>query len=732
MFRTFFRIFTILAFIFIFILAYLSFFGFKTDRFNEFIKTQIIKEDERLNIDIKNIFIKLNIKETSLSLNSKDIDIFILKEKQKIANVDILIDALSLITGENKIKKIIINSDRNEISNLLNFIRIYKINIPVLYLQNSVKRGQIIYNATINLKNNNFDQIELKGKINNTELNILDKQKYENISLDFNFKNNNLKISNLKFKYKNLNFSSKKIETIIGDKIISFKGDLKNLFNSALLSNLLSRDIKKYIDEEVLLSANSIFEFEINKKFKIKKYKFKSKVRFQDLIINLKNINAKKYLKGFDKKLLLSEGFLDFNINSKKQISIKFNSNYILNKKQKPKEISINYSMDGSNELYDLNIDLIENEINFNQINFNKKKGEEFNLNLILTKKKNLYRIKKLELFNSKNKFKINNFKLSKNFKIIDFDSLNANYFNINGFNNYISITKKKNKIKITSPSFDISSDIEKSLKDTKDANIFKIFENFNSQISLNIKLARLDDNYYFNNFNGIVEIKNSKINNVNLSAKFKRGGIFNYTKDKLDGSKVTIVYSDHAKPFVKKFDFIKGFEDGKLDYTSTQFKNNTEKSELRIYDFKLKDMPVLTKLLSLASLQGIADLATGEGIRFNEFEMFFENSKNLIKINEIYALGPAISILMEGYVEKNKLVSLRGTLVPATTINKNIAKIPLLGELLVGDKSGEGVFGVSFKIKGPPDKLETKVNPIKTLTPRFITRTLDKLKKSN
>ena len=44
----------------------------------------------------------------------------------------------------------------------------------------------------------------------------------------------------------------------------------------------------------------------------------------------------------------------------------------------------------------------------------------------------------------------------------------------------------------------------------------------------------------------------------------------------------------------------------------------------------------------------------------------------------------------------------------------------------------GEGVFGVSFKIKGPPDDLDTRVNPIKTLTPRFITRTLDKIKKSN
>ena len=111
---------------------------------------------------------------------------------------------------------------------------------------------------------------------------------------------------------------------------------------------------------------------------------------------------------------------------------------------------------------------------------------------------------------------------------------------------------------------------------------------------------------------------------------------------------------------------------------------------------------------------------------------MFYDSSKNLITINEIYALGPAISILMEGYVEKNKLVSLRGTLVPATTVNKTIAKIPLLGSILVGDKSGEGVFGVSFKIKGPPNDLDTRVNPIKSLTPRFITRTLEKIKNAN
>ena len=110
---------------------------------------------------------------------------------------------------------------------------------------------------------------------------------------------------------------------------------------------------------------------------------------------------------------------------------------------------------------------------------------------------------------------------------------------------------------------------------------------------------------------------------------------------------------------------------------------------------------------------------------------MTFSNVKNLIKIEELYAIGPAISILMDGYIEKDKLISLRGTLVPATTINRTISSIPLIGNILVGKKAGEGVFGVSFKIKGPPKKLKTTVNPVKTLTPRFITRTLEKLKKN-
>ena len=166
------------------------------------------------------------------------------------------------------------------------------------------------------------------------------------------------------------------------------------------------------------------------------------------------------------------------------------------------------------------------------------------------------------------------------------------------------------------------------------------------------------------------------------------------------------------------------------MDFFSSK-KDGISNSKLIIDNFKVREIPALAKLLALASLQGIADLLTGEGIRFTDFEMKFTNENKLMEIEELYAIGPAISVLMSGYIQEDELISLRGTLVPATTINRSIASIPLIGDLLIGKKVGEGVFGVSFKIKGPPKELETTVNPIKTLTPRFITRTLEKIKKN-
>ena len=136
-----------------------------------------------------------------------------------------------------------------------------------------------------------------------------------------------------------------------------------------------------------------------------------------------------------------------------------------------------------------------------------------------------------------------------------------------------------------------------------------------------------------------------------------------------------------------------------------------------------------MVKLLSLADLGGLADLAKGDGITFESLDITMEKSDEKLQINEILALGPSISVLMEGYQDVN-VTSLRGTLIPAKTLNRMISKIPLIGDIVIPKEVGEGLFGISFKIKGPPGKTKTTINPIRTITPRFIQKIIDRNKK--
>ena len=334
--------------------------------------------------------------------------------------------------------------------------------------------------------------------------------------------------------------------------------------------------------------------------------------------------------------------------------------------------------------------------------------------------------LKSIRLDENENTIEGKNIKFSSKFKIKDIRNINVNYLDIQDQRNIFNIKKINSRYVLEGSSFNGDSLLKNILVGDQNKDYFD--EDF--ELILKIENFRLDSEYNLKNLFGNLKFKKQKLFEGNLEGDFPKQKKMKFTAKTNDNKTITTLFLDLAEPIVKKYKFIKGFDDGVLDFYSIK-DGDVSYSTLKIYDFKLKELPTLTKLLTLASLQGIADILSGEGIRFDEFEMKFENKKKLMNINEIYAIGPAISVLMNGYIEKDKLISLRGTLVPATTINKAIGTIPVLGKILVGSKTGEGVFGVSFKIKGPPKNLETSVNPIKTLTPRFITRTLEKIKKN-
>ena len=189
-------------------------------------------------------------------------------------------------------------------------------------------------------------------------------------------------------------------------------------------------------------------------------------------------------------------------------------------------------------------------------------------------------------------------------------------------------------------------------------------------------------------------------------------------------------MYSDLPQAVLGDYKFFEGIREGKLLFNSIS-DNAGSVSKLTIENFKVTQAPTFATLLTLADLGGFADLVAGQGMSFDILEINFRDNDNLTTIEEILALGKSLSLQMDGYVEKKTgLVSLNGALVPAKTLNNLVSKIPIVGNILIGDKVGEGVFGVSFKIKGLPGQIKTIVNPVKTVTPRFIIRALEKRKK--
>jgi len=560
----------------------------------------------------------------------------------------------------------------------------------------------------------------------------------------------NINISNIEFS--NTNFNSENKFSFLIDK----KFKVKNL---AIDSNIQVNES----DYKIPIILNKFFNIK-NNTVKIKEHNIKSNYKNNNLVINgsgkikvNKNFDYLEYsvdLKDEDivlkSKLILSE----FKLNSQeylKDFIPELNENIIL----KDQKIKINFDnrklqvkgegkVKFENYFEDIkfNVSKIENKFNFNsqidlketllKIDFldfknNNKLKTQIKISGNYNTEDSLH-LKDLSIINKDNKLIIRNIFLDQENLIEKIDEANLEFFDSQDKKNKVLLKKiNDNEYQINGLVFNADKLID-NLLDNKKNNNSKLFKS-DFKLTLNIKEVYLDSKNIINNLIGKLNIKNNEIHTSDISGDFDNQNNFKFTVNTNNiGEKITTLYSSRAKPIVSRYKFVKGYEEGYLDFYSSK-KNKISKSQLKIYDFKLQELPTLTKLLTLSSLQGIADTLSGEGIRFNEFEMNFTNKDNLITIEEIYAIGPAISILMSGYIEENKLISLRGTLVPATTINKFIGSIPLLGKILVGDKTGEGVFGVSFKIKGPPKKLETTVNPIKTLTPRFITRTLEKIK---
>jgi hypothetical protein len=722
------RLFISLTLIIALIVIYLSIIGVKTDKFNNQITSKVREINSNLDLKLNQVNIKLNPLSFTVDLKTLGTDLSYQDNIIQLENLKSQISLKSIFKNEFAISELAISTKSIALKDLIILVKEVK-NYQQLFIANEIiDNGYIVadlkfeFNEVGNIKNNFI----IKGLVNNAELTLSNK-KVTKLNFIFQANNKELNLEDLTFLLNNKSLNIPKLNAEKNDDNFLVTGIVKNKD-----LNFEKNDIKKFFDNKLInknlnnlsFNSESNFKFNIDNKLKIKNLDIQASVNVNKLDID-NFIGDNSILPNIKKNLVFENQQIKINYN-KSKIEITGSGNIFI---QNNLDI-INYQVTNiqDNYLFNLDFEIEDNPLILNFINFEKDVESSLSLKLKGALKKDKLKFDHIILTEDKNIISIENLQLSKDFKIDELETINLNFEDKSKLKNELKLKKDKNVYVISGASFNADHLITELLKSNED-NKRKFFSK-NFELKINIEKVYLDANNKIDNLKGKIILSNNEVVNLNLESDFSNNKKIIFTIRDNNGEKITTLFSDEAKPLVDRYKFIKGFTEGKLDFYSSK-KNNESKSNLKIYDFKLKELPALTKILSLASLQGIADLLSGEGIRFSEFEMNFDNKADLMTINEIYAIGPAISILMEGYVEKNNLVSLRGTLVPATTINKTISSIPLIGNILVGQKVGEGVFGVSFKIKGPPKDLETTVNPIKTLTPRFITRTLEKIKKN-
>lgn len=181
---------------------------------------------------------------------------------------------------------------------------------------------------------------------------------------------------------------------------------------------------------------------------------------------------------------------------------------------------------------------------------------------------------------------------------------------------------------------------------------------------------------------------------------------------------------SKDAGGTLRGLDLFETFRGGTLEM-SGQFVGTPPESyllsDMSIKDFRIVNAPILAQLLSLASLTGLPEALSGEGIAFTNADAKLMFKDGNITVQDFKAFGSTLGITAKGLINREaEQIDLAGTFAPAYTLNKILGNIPFLGQILTGG-GREDVFAARYTVKGTPDDPQVAVNPLSALTPGIL-----------
>ena len=702
------------------VIILLSTIGIETKKFNNLISEKA-SETKNINLELDTIKFKLNPRELSLFLETQNPKIIYRSVSVPVKNIKVYFDFLSFLKSNPKIKKTSLFLEELDVTQINRLSAMIKPSNFKSLLNNKIKEGKLISEIEIFLTDEGeLENFIAKGSVKGLKIELFNDLIFEKANLGFFADKNDILIKNILGDLGSIKISEGDIKLNLenGTKLNSnfnSKFNIKEEFynkHTSLLKKYKNLENIKYFKA----NFNNSLSINLDSTYKLINYNYGISGKLEEAKLELKKPIKNIFLKDEIKEIYLKNSNIK-SVFKPEDININGVGKYSFNNLDFFKiSIDNNLSKDFLNVI--LNFDF-DKSLKLDLINYKKKQNSIANIFLNFKKRQDVIDVKQLNFKEEKNSIKLNNVLIKKNklisFKRVEVDTPNNNF-----------IIKNDKQINIKGAKFD-ARNLPKFLNSDSSENIF---EKISKEIVIDFKNIKVPMSEKLQNFKLIGEIKEGKFTKISSKGDYGGNNFLDISmkKDKNTKKKYLEIYSDLTRPLLTEYIFFNGLSGGKLLFTSI-IDESKSNSKLKIENFKVVNAPGVIKLLSLADLGGLVDLAEGEGLSFDVLEIDMEKNKDFLKLNEILALGPSMSVLMDGYQDENGLTSLRGTLVPAKTLNKIISKIPVIGNIVIPKEVGEGLFGISFKMKGPKGNIKTTINPIRTLTPRFIQRIIDRNK---
>ena len=212
----------------------------------------------------------------------------------------------------------------------------------------------------------------------------------------------------------------------------------------------------------------------------------------------------------------------------------------------------------------------------------------------------------------------------------------------------------------------------------------------------------------------------------VLLDSKINGGPVLNVNlAPDSGGNRILVMKAENAGDTLRFFDLFEKMQGGRLElkgrYDDAAL-TRPLRGKLKVTDYRVRNAPLMTRVLSIMALTGIVDAMTGQGLSFAELDVPFTYTDGEVQIEEAKATGTSIGFTASGTIYTHAdVLNIEGTVVPAYALNSFLGKIPLLGNILTGNEDGGGVFAANFAISGPIEDPKTTVNPLSALTPGIL-----------